>query len=65
MFTSGNKRIDDYFHETIFQDLKRGYAACFVLVEKASAKIAGFYTLSSHSILLTELPAEVIRKLPR
>ena len=64
-FTSGNERIDDYFRQTICQDVKRGYAACYVLVEKASAKIAGFYTLSSHSIPLTELPADVTRKLPR
>ena len=44
-FSSGNERIDGYFRQTIYQDVKRGYAACFVLVEKASAKIAGFYTL--------------------
>ena len=64
-FSSGNERIDGYFRQTVSQDVKRGYAACFVLVEQASAKIAGFYTLSSHSIALTELPVEVARKLPR
>jgi ribosomal protein S18 acetylase RimI-like enzyme len=64
-FTSGNERIDSYFHQTISQDVKRGCAACCVLVEKASARIAGFYTLSSHSIALTELPADITRKLPR
>ena len=45
--------------------MKRGYAACYVLVEKASAEIAGFYTLSSYGIPLTELAAELARKLPR
>lgn len=64
-FTSGNERIDSYFRQMISQDVKRGYAACYVVVEKAGAKIAGFYTLSSHSIPLTELPADVTRKLPR
>jgi ribosomal protein S18 acetylase RimI-like enzyme len=64
-FASGNQRIDAYFHQTVSQDVKRGYAACYVLVEKASAQLAGFYTLSSHSIALTELPAETTRKLPR
>ncbi len=64
-FTSGNERIDGYFRQTVSQDVKRGYAACYVLVEKASAKIAGFYTLSSHSIPLTELTEELTRKLPR
>jgi ribosomal protein S18 acetylase RimI-like enzyme len=64
-FTSGNERIDSYFRQTVSQDVKRGYAVCYVLVEKSSAKIAGFYTLSSHGIPLTELAAEVARKLPR
>jgi ribosomal protein S18 acetylase RimI-like enzyme len=64
-FTSGNERIDAYFRLTVSQDVKRGYAACYVLVEKASAKVAGFYTLSSHGIALTDLPADLTRKLPR
>ena len=64
-FSSGNERIDAYFQQTVSQDVKRGYAACYVLIEKASAKVAGFYTLSSHSIPLTELAPDVARKLPR
>jgi len=64
-FTSGNERIDTYFRQTVSQDVKRGYAVCYVLVEKASAKLAGFYTLSSHSIPLTELAPDMARKLPR
>ncbi len=64
-FTSGNERIDGYFRQAVSQDVKRGYAACYVLVEKTSAKIAGFYTLSSRSIPLTELPEDITRKLPR
>ena len=64
-FTSGNDRIDAYFRQTVSQDVKRGYAACYVLIEKASGKLAGFYTLSSHSIPLTELAADVAKKLPR
>ncbi len=65
LFTSGNERIDSYFRQTVSQDVKRGYAACYVLVEKSSAKVAGFYTLSSHSIPLTDVAADVARKLPR
>ncbi len=64
-FTSGNYRIDAYFRQTVSQDIKRNYAACYVLVEKAGTAIAGFYTLSSHTIPLTELPTEITRKLPR
>lgn len=64
-FASGNERIDAYIRQTVSQDIKRGYAACYVLVEKASGKLAGFYTLSSHSIPLTEIAPDLARKLPR
>lgn len=64
-FASGNERIDAYFRQTVSQDVKRGYAACYVLIEKANAKLAGFYTLSSHSIPLTEVAPDLARKLPR
>jgi GNAT superfamily N-acetyltransferase len=36
-----------------------------VLVEKATNKLAGFYTLSSNNIPLTEIPPDAARKLPR
>lgn len=64
-FHSGNERIDGYFRQTVSQDIKRNYAACYVLVERDSARMAGFYTLSSHSIALTELAPEYAKKLPR
>jgi hypothetical protein len=64
-FASSNERIDAYFRQTVSQDVKRGYAACYVLIEKTSAKLAGFYTLSSHSIPLTEVAPDLARKLPR
>jgi ribosomal protein S18 acetylase RimI-like enzyme len=64
-FTSGNERIDSYFQTSVSQDVKRGYAACFVLIDRSTETLAGFYTLSSHSIPLTELAANVARKLPR
>jgi len=64
-FTSGNDRIDAYFRQGVTQDIKRRYAACYVLIDTTSAKLAGLYTLSSHTILLTELPRDMLRKLPR
>ena len=63
-FSSGNERIDRYFRQTVSQDIKRNYAACSVLIEQVSAKLAGFYTLSSHSIPLTELSPELAKRLP-
>ena len=64
-FVSGNEKIDLYFRNTVSQDVKRRYAACYVLVERENSRIAGFYTLSSSSIRLTEIPAELAKKLPR
>ena len=64
-FTSGNDKIDRYFRTAVSQDVKRRYAACYVLVEKASDHLAGFYTLSSSNIPLTDIPADFARKLPR
>ncbi len=64
-FTSGNEKIDHYFRTVVSQDVKRRYAACYVLIERESERIAGFYTLSSSAIPLTEIPSDLTRKLPR
>jgi GNAT superfamily N-acetyltransferase len=64
-FASGNDRIDRYFRETVSQDVKRSYAACYVLVERSTGKLAGFYTLSAHSVPLNEIAPELAKKLPR
>lgn len=64
-FTSGNEKIDLYFRTVVSQDVKRRYAACYVLVEQESGRLAGFYTLSSSTIPLTEIPPDLVKKLPR
>jgi len=64
-FRCGNDRIDRYFRETVTQDVRRGYAKCFVAVETETGRLAGFYTLTSSSIPLTEIPHDSRKKLPR
>ncbi len=64
-FTSGHERIDRYFRETVSQDCKRDYVTCYVLIERTTNKIAGFYTLSGYSIPLNNIPPELASKLPR
>ena len=64
-FCSGHDRIDRYFGETVSQDVKRNYAACFVLIERSSGTIAGFYTLSAHSIPLNDVAPELAKRQPR
>jgi ribosomal protein S18 acetylase RimI-like enzyme len=64
-FTCGKERIDAYFRETVSQDVKRNYATCFIAREIATDRLAGFYTLSSSNVPLTEVPGPLARKLPR
>ena len=64
-FACGNDRIDTYFHEAVSQDVKRRYATCFVARELKTSIVAGFYTLSSSNVPLTEVPEDLARKLPR
>jgi ribosomal protein S18 acetylase RimI-like enzyme len=64
-FVCGNERIDAYFRGTISQDVKRKYATCFVARELATGRVAGFYTLSSSNVPLTDVPEELTAKLPR
>ncbi len=64
-FTCGNDRIDAYFSNTVSQDVKRNYATCFVAKEIATNRVAGFYTLSSSNVPLTDVPEALAKKLPR
>jgi GNAT superfamily N-acetyltransferase len=62
-FLCGVPELDAYIQRQAFQDLKRNLAAVFVLTSD-SRTIAGFYTLSSHSIRAAELPEYMAKKLP-
>ena len=45
-------------------DVRRRVAACFVALAEGQ-RIAGYYTLASASLLLTDLSASISKKLPR
>ena len=64
-FTYGSDRIDHYLREAVSQDVKREYATCFVAREIATDRVAGFYTLSSSNVPLTDVPEALAKKLPR
>jgi predicted GNAT family N-acyltransferase len=64
-FSSGIDALDIYFRDRVGQDLRNKVAAPFVLVDRQSGAIAGYYTLSALSIKLSELPEAVRRKLPK
>lgn len=63
-FSSGVAPLDSYFKTQVSQDIKRRVAACFVALTPGQ-QVAGYYTLSSASVGLSDLPATVAKKLPR
>ncbi|TAM55034.1 MAG: GNAT family N-acetyltransferase [Paraburkholderia sp.] len=63
-FDSGSEPLNRYLKEQVGQDVRRRVAACFVALA-SDDRIAGYYTLASASLLLTDLPAGIGKKLPR
>ena len=64
VFNSGSEPLDRYFREGVAQDIRRRVTACFIALT-GGKRIAGYYTLASASLLLTDLPATMAKKLPR
>lgn len=64
-FACGVELLDRYLHRQAGQDARKRIAASFVLVEKQSGRVAGYYTLSAMGIDAGELPIEITRELPR
>lgn len=63
-FNCGCEPLDRYLREHATQDMRRRIAACFVALT-GEQRIAGYYTLASASLPLTDLPASISKKLPR
>ena len=64
-FSSGAPSLDRYLREQASQDVKRLIASCFVAIEPATNRLAGYYTLAATSVLAGDLPADVLKRLPR
>jgi len=66
-FTCESEAQTDYFHKTAKQHDVSGMSAVFVLVETATGRVAGYYTLSMHSIDAGEVPPQLQKthKLPK
>ena len=54
-FESTNKELNHYFIAQASQDMKRSLATTFVAVKPGSTKIYGYFSLSSYSIIKSEL----------
>lgn len=63
-FSYGKDLLDNYFWRQAKQDVKRKLSAYFVLVDKETEKISGYYTLSSNSISNDLVPDSFKKKLP-
>lgn len=62
-FACGVEPLDRYLKTQANREVRLGVSTCFLAVEGKS--ILGFYTLSAGSVVLTELPDDVAKKLPR
>ena len=65
MFGCGEEALDRYFQTQATQDIRRLVANCFVAVESKTGAVVAFYTLSSTSILLADLPSAKTKHLPK
>lgn len=63
-FNSNSGPLNRYLREQVTQDIRRRVAACFVALADGQ-RIAGYYTLASASLLLSDLPVSIGIKLPR
>ena len=63
-FNSGSAPLDNYFRHQLSQDIRRRVTTCYVALT-SDKRIAGFCTLASAALLLSELPADKAKKLPR
>ena len=65
-FDWGHSELNAYLRTQARQEMQRGSAIVYVLIPlRAPRQIAGFYTLSSSSVRLSDWPAAVRQKLPR
>ncbi|MEC5218679.1 ribosomal protein S18 acetylase RimI-like enzyme [Actimicrobium sp. GrIS 1.19] len=63
-FYCGSEPLDGYFQRQVTQDIRRRVTACFVALTYEQC-LVGYYTLASASLLLSDLPAAIGKKLPR
>jgi hypothetical protein len=65
-FSCGVNDLDHYLKTQARREMETGVSRCFIAVPKSNPGfIAGFYTLSSAQVQLTELPEDLANRLPR
>lgn len=61
-FSCGVEALDNYLKNLAGQDARRNLAVMYVVSDPANA-VVGFYTLSSTSVIIDDLPPELVKKL--
>ena len=64
-FSCGVEALDHYLVRQATQDIRRRVSACYVAVEAATERVAGYYTLAAGGVPLNDLAPELTRRLPR
>jgi len=65
-FLCKSPELTDFLRKRARKEMRSKTSVCFVMAPREDpGRIAGFYTLSSTSLALSELPEEITRKLPR
>jgi predicted GNAT family N-acyltransferase len=65
-FASGVEPLDRYLRTQAGQDSRRRVASCFVLTRSDEpTQVLGYFTLSALSLVLTDLPSAITKRLPR
>jgi len=63
-FSCGEPALDDYIRRQASQDVRRSLTSVYCLVDEGEPKIIGYYTLSTYSMPLPDVPADLRRRLP-
>lgn len=64
-FSCGVEPLDHYFRQQAGQDQRKRVATPYVLIDTATNEIAGYYTLSSHTVVGPSLTESARKGLPR
>lgn len=63
-FESGQKDVDEWLKRSALQSQKKHLTATKVLLDE-NRRIVGYYTLALSQVDFSDLPADVVKKLPR
>ncbi len=64
-FDCGTDILNEYLRKRARADQTRRFSTCYLAIATDTDSIAGFYTISSSSINLNQLPEATRKKLPR